>query len=286
MESRLAQDAYVFAYPLLVAGRAVDRVNRLFVAPGAPGTFRICGWLDLGREPIVVALPETRGRYHVLWLRDAWNTMFASVGTRTTGCRAHAFAVLGPGRHGERIQAALGRIAAPTRLVRVTGCIAAADAADARSLGLRTGSLSRWSDLTDGTPATVLAAPPRAEADPVAAVRTTASSAAESGRRRIEATPAPMPTATAGCARADRDSDAANERLSPPPPALPRRPSWPFLDPPPRRSPRAAPGLVLFSRSASDPPRPRAFLPFLFFEPDCLPAMSVTPSRLQPSAPR
>ena len=129
------RDAYVCAYPLLVASRAVNCVNRLFIAPGAPGTFRICGWLDLGGGPVVLALPDACGRYLVLWLRDAWNTAFASVGTRTTGCRAQAFAVLGPGRHGERIRSPLGRIAAPTRLVRVTGCVEATDAADARSLG-------------------------------------------------------------------------------------------------------------------------------------------------------
>lgn len=170
MDSRRECDAYVFAYPLLVASRAVNRVNRLFIAPGAPGTFRICGWLDLSGEPVVLALPEACGRYLVLWLRDAWNAAFASVGTRTTGCRAQAYAVLGPGRHGERIRSPLGRIAAPTRLVRVTGCVEATDAADARSLGIRTAPLSRWSGPPDGAPATVREAPPRPGADPVAGV--------------------------------------------------------------------------------------------------------------------
>src|SRR6185312_15823022 len=79
-------------------------------------------------------------------------------------------AVLGPGRHGERVPAPLGRMAAPTRLVRVTGCIEATDAGDARTLGLRTGALSRWTTAPAGAPATVLATAPRPDADPVAAV--------------------------------------------------------------------------------------------------------------------
>jgi hypothetical protein len=167
--AKVAEDAYIFAYPLLVASRAVAHVNRLFVCPGAE-TFRLCGWLDLGREPAVLAVPEIRGRYYALWLRDAWNTAFASIGPRTTGCEARAFAVLGPGRHGERIRRSLGRIAAPTRLTRVTGCIEATDAPDPRSLGFRTASLSRWTGLPDGAPATVQESPPEPDDAAVASV--------------------------------------------------------------------------------------------------------------------
>ena len=168
--AKVAQDAYIFAYPLLVASRSAVHVNRLFVWPGAPETLRICGWLDLGREPAVLAVPEIRGRYHVLWLRDAWNTAFASIGSRTTGSGARAFAVLGPGRHGDRIHPSLDRIAAPTRLVRVTGCIEATDAPDARGFAFRTGSLSRWTGPPGGAPATVVESPPRPDGDPVARV--------------------------------------------------------------------------------------------------------------------
>ena len=52
-----------------------------------PDTLQSSGWLDLAAEPIVLSVTDTFGRYYVLWLRDAWNTVFASVGARTTGRR-------------------------------------------------------------------------------------------------------------------------------------------------------------------------------------------------------
>jgi hypothetical protein len=166
-----AREAYIFAFPLLLSARALAAPNRLFVLPGSPGTLRIAGWLDLRAEPRVLAVPETRGRYYVLWLRDAWNTAFASVGARTTGTHARAFAILGPGRHSEHLRPDLSPIAAPTRIAHVTGCIEAAGAPGAELLeGFRTAALSCWRGVDDGTPATFADTDPSAATDPVAQV--------------------------------------------------------------------------------------------------------------------
>src|SRR3954466_1827603 len=98
-------------------------MNALFVTPVTANTRRIWGWLDLGAEPWVLSLPDTIGRYSAIWLPDAWHTALASAGARPTGTGARAFALLGPGRQGTHLRTALSPIAAPTRIVRVTGCL-------------------------------------------------------------------------------------------------------------------------------------------------------------------
>src|SRR5262245_30726613 len=129
--------------------------NQLFVGPVTANTRRIWGWLDLGAEPWVLSVPDTIGRYSVVWLRDAWHTAFASAGARTTGTGAHAFALLGPERQGIHLRTGLTPIAAPTRIVRLTGCLEASTAADAAlAEGIRLAPLSRWHGPHDGaTPA-------------------------------------------------------------------------------------------------------------------------------------
>jgi hypothetical protein len=163
----VAEAAYVFGYPLLLTARAMRDVNRLFVGPVTANTRRIWGWLDLDSEPWVLSVPDTIGRYSVVWLRDAWHTAFASAGARTTGTGARAFALLGPERQGIQLRSGLSPIAAPTRIVRVTGCLEASTDADAALAdGIRLARLSRWHGPHDG------ATPARAERadDGVAAV--------------------------------------------------------------------------------------------------------------------
>src|SRR3954447_1249385 len=144
----LAKRAYIFTYPLLLSHRAMRRANRLFVSPGPGDTLRIHGWLDLAREPRALSLDDTFGRYYVLWLRDAWNNVYASVGARSTGTGARAFAVLGPAGHGARVRRSRSPIAAPTRIVRVSGCIEAAGAAAPElAAGVRICDLSRWTRI-------------------------------------------------------------------------------------------------------------------------------------------
>jgi hypothetical protein len=53
-------------------------------------------WLDLSKEPMVLSLPDTNGRYYMMPMLDAWTNVFASPGTRTTGNKAGDFAITGP----------------------------------------------------------------------------------------------------------------------------------------------------------------------------------------------
>jgi hypothetical protein len=140
-----AAEAYIYGYPLVlmdvtrqvltnVASAAKGRApmnrfghleafptpeHRDVVSPNADTLYSVA-WLDLSREPLVLQVPDTAGRYYLMPLMDAWTNVFASPGKRTTGTREGNFAILGPGWKGT-LPEGVTPLRAPTNLVWLIG---------------------------------------------------------------------------------------------------------------------------------------------------------------------
>ncbi len=134
-----AKGAYIFAYPLVLVEvtknsmtSAYAPINQFahlaafpderFTAIVRPNvdTLYSNAWLDLEKEPVVLTVPDTRGRYYLLEMLDAWTNVFASVGKRTTGTRQQQFLLVGPSWKGT-VPDSLQKIQAPTNTVWILG---------------------------------------------------------------------------------------------------------------------------------------------------------------------
>src|SRR5580692_7989057 len=78
------------------------------------------GWLDLTKEPVIVSVPDTSGRYYLLPMLDMWTDVFSSPGWRTTGTQAGNFLVTPRGWSGT-VPAGFTQIEAPTPYVWIIG---------------------------------------------------------------------------------------------------------------------------------------------------------------------
>src|SRR4029079_16578583 len=148
-------DAYLYFYPLVsmditrlqstnvVSPKGLSSPPNSFAnAPAYPpadekivvrpnfDTLYSVAWLDLIKEPMVVSVPDTGGRYYLLPMLDMWTDVFASPGWRTTGTEAGNFLVTPPGwrpdlreRFVEEFKLPSGtqRIDAPTPYVWIIG---------------------------------------------------------------------------------------------------------------------------------------------------------------------
>ncbi len=91
------------------------------VTPNADTLYNTA-WLELGKEPIVLHVPDTNGRYYVQQMLDAYTNTFNSVGKRTTGTGEGDFAIVGPDWNSS-LPTGLQVIKSPTNTVWIIGRI-------------------------------------------------------------------------------------------------------------------------------------------------------------------
>jgi hypothetical protein len=142
----IAADAYIYLYPLVIMDLTRKQLTNMAPGKGVFGgpmntfvnveafppadfkavvrpnfdTLYSSAYLDLTREPVVVSVPDTGGRYYLLPMLDMWSDVFASPGWRTTGTQAANFLVTPRGWSGA-IPAGLTQIEAPTPYVWIIG---------------------------------------------------------------------------------------------------------------------------------------------------------------------
>ncbi len=144
---RLAAEVYVYAYPLVLtdvtreietAGAASNVFRHNPTLPDASSTnvatpnadfLYSKAWLDLSDGPVIMEVPDTRGRYYLVAMLDAWTNVVASLGPRTTGTGKGRFAIVGPHWKG-KLPGGVFEVRSPTELAWLFGRIQAVGGAD------------------------------------------------------------------------------------------------------------------------------------------------------------
>jgi hypothetical protein len=139
-------EAYLYGFPLImmdltkdaatsvpVAGEIAAPLNQFAVMTKYPdASFRAVvrtgldtlfatAWADLAKEPLVLSVPDTNGRYYVIALFDMWSNVFTSIGKRNTGTGAANFLIAGLGWQGAPPADVKNVFRSPTRFVWVNG---------------------------------------------------------------------------------------------------------------------------------------------------------------------
>ena len=92
-------------------------------------TLYSAAWVDTAKEPIILSVPDTQGRYYLLPSLNYWTDVFASPGSRTTGTVAGNFAITGPNWKG-KLPAGITEMKSSTRWVWIVGRIACTGPSD------------------------------------------------------------------------------------------------------------------------------------------------------------
>jgi len=143
----LGVEAYIYGYPLVtmeMTRRVMTNVERPegtrapmghFVrmraypaaefrdvtAPNAD-TLYTTAWIDVGKEPYVLSLPDAKDRYYLFPMLDGWTDVFQVPGKRTTGTAAQKYAITGPGWKG-KLPEGVKEYKSPTSIVWLLGRI-------------------------------------------------------------------------------------------------------------------------------------------------------------------
>lgn len=142
-----AVEAYVYGYPLITMemtrrvmtnvaapegtrapmGQLVkmrsypDSSFRDVTAPNAD-TLYTTAWIDVGKEPWVLSIPDMKDRYFMFPMLDGWTNVFEVPGTRATGTGAQVYAIARADWKGA-LPAGVKRYNSPTDVVWILGRI-------------------------------------------------------------------------------------------------------------------------------------------------------------------
>ncbi|WP_371366665.1 DUF1254 domain-containing protein [Pseudomonas sp. QL9] len=124
----LVHDAYQYAYPLVLMDITRQQMTNVPDASSVPqrapinqfahyraypdahsrdvvrlnfDTLYSMAWVDVGKEPMILSLPDTDERYYLMPMLDMWTDVFAVPGSRTTGNKAGNFALASADWKGE-----------------------------------------------------------------------------------------------------------------------------------------------------------------------------------------
>jgi len=98
-----------------------DAAFRDVTAPNAD-TLYTTAWIDLGKEPWVLSLPDANDRYYLFPMLDGWTNVFQVPGKRTTGTGPQKYAITGPGWKGQ-LPEGVTEYKSPTDIVWLLGRI-------------------------------------------------------------------------------------------------------------------------------------------------------------------
>src|SRR5215475_3903623 len=142
----IARETYTWGYPLVIMDATRKASTNFEVPTGEPGqapmnqfahakaypdaTFRLVvrpnfdtlysvAWVDVGPEPIVMALPKMH-RFHVFQMMDGWSEVFAAPGTRMDGGKGGNYMIVGPNWRGD-VPKEMELLRSPTDMVWVAG---------------------------------------------------------------------------------------------------------------------------------------------------------------------
>ena len=141
---QLASQVYIYGYPLVYNLHEIDGfANNIASLPfGAPynqfgyarellgpetefvspnnDTLYVLAACDVRQSPLVLHVPDTRGRYYVLQFVDAWTNNFAYIGRRATGTSEGEYLLAADGWAGEA-PAGVRLVSAPTGIFMIVG---------------------------------------------------------------------------------------------------------------------------------------------------------------------
>jgi hypothetical protein len=144
---QIAVEGYIYGYPLVtmeMTRRVMTNVEkpegtrapmgqlvrmreypnasfRDVTAPNAD-TLYTTTWLDVGKEPWILSLPDAHGRYYLFPMLDGWTDVFQVPGKRTTGTGPQKYAITGPGWKGT-LPKGVKEYKSPTSIVWLLGRI-------------------------------------------------------------------------------------------------------------------------------------------------------------------